>query len=181
MFETLIAIAITTLFVIARVLSKRPAGRGRTAARTEGLVGTTVQARVLHVNDGDGLVVAIEGYRPVKVRLADVDAPEYDQPGGQEAKHALHRLVRTGPLTLTVRDEDHYGRLVANVRNADGCVGRALVRQGHAWHYAKYTPRKDRRAYRRLEREARKERRGLWGETGRPVAPWNWRNDAKYA
>jgi hypothetical protein len=53
-------------------------------------------------------------------------------------------------------------------------VNLALVREGAAWVYRKYT--KD-RALLTAEDNARRARRGLWGLDGaEPVPPWEWRH-----
>ncbi len=129
------------------------------------------RAKVVHVDDGDTLVVEAKGRR-TSIRLVGIDCPELDQPFGQQAKAETRRL--TLHRTLTVRDQgaDVYGRRLAEVFLPDGTsLNAALVRSGHAWHFVKYS--KDARLA-RLERQARQARRGLWSAPS-PTAPWDHR------
>ena len=169
-------VALLIASIIARRRDSHATGDTTQAPpRIDNLLGRTVCARRTRVHDGDEIVVAIEGYPPIRVRLADVAAPKHDQPGAKEAQRALERLTRADPLTLTVRTRDRYGRLIADVYNGKEYISRALVREGHAWNYARHTPWHNQNAYQRLERQARKARRGLWKTSRQPVAPWDWR------
>ncbi|MFO1186817.1 MAG: hypothetical protein U1E87_04835 [Alphaproteobacteria bacterium] len=48
-----------------------------------------LEGRVVHIVDGDGIVLD----SGVEVRLGDFDAPEWDEPGGEEAKAALREIA----------------------------------------------------------------------------------------
>ena len=52
----------------------------------------THEGRVVGVSDGDTLTVLMSG-RQVKIRLAEIDAPEKSQAFGQRAKQSLSDLV----------------------------------------------------------------------------------------
>ena len=78
----------------------------------------------------------VAGVGRVNVRLAYVDAPEYDQPWGPESKKALARLVRGGEVRFRLLYRDQYARVVAVVSTPGMVVNDALVRQGHAWVYS---------------------------------------------
>jgi len=66
--------------------------------------------------------------RPIKVRLAEIDAPESGQPYGSRAKQALANLAFGRQARVQVVDRDHYGRVVGRVY-ADGLdVNAELVR-----------------------------------------------------
>jgi hypothetical protein len=72
-----------------------------------------------------------------------------------------------------VRDNDRYGRVVAEIILPDGRnLNHEIVRAGFAWWYRAYA-RGD-GDLERLEREARDARRGLWADSA-PVPPWEWR------
>ena len=89
----------------------------------------------------DGDTLYLEG---VKIRIADIDAPETHEPKcasekelGDRATQRLIRLVNSGEVTLstTGRDEDSYGRKLRIV-NVDGAsVGDTLVGEGLARWY----------------------------------------------
>ena len=132
---------------------------------------------IVEVSDGDGLLVDVPGRGRFKVRLAYVDAPEYDQPGGREAKDALRVLAFTSRSRVALRavNEDRYGRTVAVVKSGNRTLNEEMVRSGHAWVDSRYVSGATRRRYKALENEARRKRRGLWHTVGRPIAPWDWR------
>lgn len=120
--------------------------------------------------DGDTFAARV-GTRMVKVRVADIDAPEDGQDGGEEATRALAELLGRDPITLVERGTDRHGRTLARVRAGEVDVSAAMVSEGHAWHAVRYS---DDRSLASLERDARAARRGLWRSTN-PVAPWVYR------
>jgi len=119
------------------------------------------------VADGDTLDARIAGAK-VRVRVADIDAPEKAQPFGDEARLRLKALVLDQPVRVVVREKDQYGRSVAHVFTEDGRnIAEVLVEEGLAVEYRRYSknPRlKD------LETAAREARRGLWSQDD-PVRP----------
>jgi endonuclease YncB( thermonuclease family) len=142
------------------------------------LVGTpaaaeTLSGRVVGITDGDTLTLLTVDRVQVKVRLAEIDAPEAHQPYGQRAKQALATLAFGREVGVSVVDRDRYGRQVGRVHVGGVDVNAELVRLGAAWVYRRYSRDPDLLV---LEEEARSERRGLWGlpETDRQP-PWEWR------
>ena len=65
---------------------------------------------VTRVVDGDTLYVS---GLPVRVRLADIDAPELGTAGGEAAKAALAGLAEGRRICLDIGGRDRYGRYVA--------------------------------------------------------------------
>ncbi len=131
-------------------------------------------AHVQRVDDGDTLRVQMDG-RIVRVRIFAIDAPELDQPYGREALDEARRLLGGRMVTVTRRDTDPYGRLVASLAIDGRDVGRDLVAAGAAWHFTQFS---DSRVLAAAEREARAERRGLWALAD-PVAPWRHRAEGR--
>lgn len=127
--------------------------------------------RVVGVTDGDTLTL-LSGRKQIKVRLADIDAPERKQPFGRRAGETLSALAFDKQARVVEVDTDRYGRLVGRVYVGAVDVNAELVRQGMAWVYRKYA--KDPALY-EFERTARAKRRGLWHDT-EPVPPWEWRS-----
>lgn len=127
-------------------------------------------AKVLAVMDGDTLLV-MRGGKPVKLRLAEVDAPEKAQPYGTASQESLAELVMGKQVRVESRAVDDYGRIVALV-HLDGLnVNHEQVRRGMAWEYSRFHSNK---ALMALQREAQLARRGLWaGED--IVEPSQWR------
>lgn len=130
----------------------------------------TLQGKVVHIADGDTLTVLVD-HEQVKVRLAEIDAPESHQDYGQKAKQALGTLVFGRDVSFANGGKDRYGRSVGRVRLGSLDVNAEMVRTGYAWVYRKYA--KDQSLY-ALEDEARAARRGLWAGHD-PVPPWEWR------
>jgi len=109
--------------------------------------------------------------KPVKIRLADIDAPEKGQPGGAESALSLSGMVLKRRVSVAVRALDKYGRFVARLAAAGTDINAEQVRLGMAWEYSNYHSN---RAYLALQREAREARRGLWARAD-PLPPWRWR------
>jgi len=74
---------------------------------------------VRRIIDGDTLEVVDRGGIRTRVRLQDVDAPELDEPGGQEASDALRAEFLHRQVHVTPHARDTYGRLVADIALAD--------------------------------------------------------------
>ena len=94
--------------VIRRVVSGQPpleVGVGRAAP-------LRCPGDCSRVIDGDSLELAISGSQ-LKIRLAEIDAPERDQPYGSEATAALEKLVQGRGVRIEVVAIDRYGRTVA--------------------------------------------------------------------
>ena len=130
----------------------------RPSHRVESPAGTI--AGKAYVTDGDGIRVAGQ-----EVRLAELDAPEWDQKAkhrdgywfnhGKRVKSALIREIGGKHVRVSVKGTDRFGRLLGTVTCKGRDIGEWLVREGHA--IAAYGDR-----YVHVEREAREARRGMW-------------------
>ncbi|GIW43492.1 MAG: hypothetical protein KatS3mg077_0774 [Candidatus Binatia bacterium] len=130
------------------------------------------EAPVVAVSDGDTFVVRYGG-RNLRIRLAEVDAPELRQPYGREARAFTARLVIDKVVHIEPRAVDRYDRIVARVRTADGKnLCEELLRNGLAWWYRRYSNDRHLEA---LEAEAKRQKRGLWADPD-PVPPWLYRH-----
>ena len=67
------------------------------------------------VIDGDTLVFRMASAKTLRIRLANIDTPELDQPWGEEAKAALSGWVQGERGRIDIVDTDRYGRSVATV------------------------------------------------------------------
>lgn len=131
----------------------------------------TLHGTVVKIYDGDTLTLQ-SGKRQYKVRLAQIDAPEKDQPYGQRARLALTELAYWRDARVEAEAEDKYGRVVGTVWVGDYNINQELVRRGMAWVYTQYAHSPGMLA---LQQEAHLARRGLWSDTN-PVPPWEWRH-----
>jgi endonuclease YncB( thermonuclease family) len=128
------------------------------------------QTRVVGITDGDTLKV-LHDHHEIRIRLAEIDAPEKRQPFGMRSKQSLSGLCYGVTADIEPVDTDRYGRTVSHVecRGMDASTGQ--VRTGMAWVYDRYvTPR----SLYMLQEAARKDHIGLWSDP-RPDAPWKWR------
>lgn len=132
---------------------------------------STLTGNVVGVHDGDTLTVLVDR-RPVKIRLAEIDAPELGQPYGTRSRQSLSAICFRSQADIQPVSEDRYGRTVAHVV----CNGRDAiaeqVQQGMAWVYDRYT-KPDSPLY-DAQGNAMTARRGLWADRD-AVAPWAWR------
>lgn len=129
----------------------------------------TGAARVV---DGDTLDVAGD-----RVRLFGIDAPEMDQTCmrttqdwacGVWARNTLNARIAGQTVTCDGAERDRYGRLIAVCHAGRTDLGRALVHDGAARAYRRYSDR-----YVVDESVARTARVGLWA--GPSVAPEEFR------
>lgn len=131
---------------------------------------------VVGVSDGDTITLLTPDKRAVRIRLAEIDAPELrGQPFGRAAKIALSSLVYRRQVIADVVMNDRYGRAVALVDVAGVDVNAAMVQQGLAWAYVRY--QSDRR-FSVLEAAARRQRIGLWRDAV-VVPPWEYRTSGR--
>lgn len=125
--------------------------------------------------DGDTLRSASQ-----RIRLAGIDAPELSQTCrdgqgrawqcGTAARGRLASIVARGGVACRSQGQDRYGRMLATCSAAGiADIGDAMVRDGYAVNYARYTS-----DYAGAEREARSARRGLW--QGDFDNPEEWRH-----
>lgn len=136
----------------------------------------TMHGVVIVVIDGDTVLFKPDSYGAasrafLKLRLADIDAPEKDQPHGDAATRALSALVLSQRVEVDTVATDDYGRTIAYLRKDALKVNAELVRRGYAWPLARY-----RRNAELLDaqHEARRTRRGVWQDPA-PTPPWVWR------
>ena len=123
---------------------------------------------VVAIADGDTLTVLNEDFQQVKIRLAEIDAPEKRQPFGNRARQSLGEICHEKRAEVRVVDVDRYKRIVGRVFCAGVDANAAQVRRGMAWVYDRCA--KDETLY-RLQDEARSAGRGLWTDRN-PAAPW---------
>ena len=135
----------------------------------------TMSGVVFVVIDGDTVLFKPDSYGVasrafLKIRLANIDAPEKDQPYGEAATRALSALVLNQRVEVTTVAVDAYGRTIAQIQLSNVQVNTELVRRGLAWA-SSYRRNAELKA---VQRDAQQAARGLWREA-EPVPPWVWR------
>lgn len=142
-------------------------------------------AKVIAVLDGDTVMVVRSSGPPVRIRLAEIDAPEVGhagmggkptnsqkvQPGGMTSKRSLSELVLHKQVNVDTQATDNYGRLVAHLTVDGKSINEEQVRRGMAWEYSHYHGNK---TYIALQSEAQQEKRGLWAGA-EVMEPAQWR------
>ncbi|CAG0904758.1 unnamed protein product [Darwinula stevensoni] len=130
---------------------------------------------VVGVSDGDTVKVLTPEKTEIRVRLAEIDAPESKQAFGSRSKQSLSDICFGKPATLLVQDIDRYGRTVASVECDGVSAQKHQLNNGMAWVYDRYV--KDRTLY-VLQHSAQQGLRGLWADND-PVPPWEYRHSQK--
>ena len=148
--------------------------------------GEPFTAWVVGVTDGDTVTVLLrDEKRPIRVRLASIDAPEKGQDFGQVCRQSLAGKVFKQDVTVRPipgDDHDQYGRLVATLEFRGSDINLAQVKEGCAWHYTEYARRNQSAeafaGYATAEQQARATRIGLWSDR-EPVKPSEFRRGQK--
>lgn len=136
-------------------------------------VAAELRGVVVGVSDGDTITVLVNR-KQIKVRLADIDAPESKQPFGTRSRQSLAALCFNKEAWLETQGKDRYGRAIATVHCAGADANAVQVRQGMAWVFDRYASPNS--ALYALQAEARVAHRGLWSDPN-PVPPWEWRRN----
>ena len=135
------------------------------------------------VTDGDTIFADCDGKR-IEIRLRGIDAPESDQPFGEESEDYLtyllsSRQARTVTLKV-VEPSDRYGRVIGFLHRYDARghwhnVNVEMVRAGMAYCYREYGG--GTLEFETAEYSAKVDREGVW-EAGRHghEKPWDKRN-----
>lgn len=146
---------------------------------------TELAGEVVRVIDGDTIDVLIEK-RPVRVRLADIDAPERGQAFGEKSRQYLADIVFRQRVRVVEKQTDRYGRTLGMVyvRQCapvaacwDMLVNAQMIAGGMAWAY-RFHDRPSSAEMAQLEQKARRQRIGLWSDPN-AVEPWQWRRTSK--
>ena len=137
--------------------------------------GEMLEGRVVGVHDGDTVTLLRAGDRQLKVRLAQIDAPELDQAFGQQSKQSLSEMVFNKTIKVEKETIDKYGRTVGTLFVNDLDANKEQIKRGMAWVYRKYLHDQSLLS---LEEAARQAKAGLWADAN-PMAPWDYRHGGK--
>ena len=102
--------------------------------------------RVERVIDGDTICVKVEGGDLkleaiekdgfARVRLAEIDAPELKNPGGQESKQALENMILHKTVTVEWKHRGKYRRIIGMVFLGEEYINHVLLTGAWAIRYA---------------------------------------------
>lgn len=162
---------VVTLSACDTLKDQRGNGGGSSSGSGGGGGGGGDKVKVIEVLDGQTIKVRLGGGKE-KVRLLGIDAPEPPVPGGtagerygQEALEFLRGEIQGTKVELVFAANarrDRKGRLLARVLRQGGDVCARMIRQGCATADDRY-PHPREKDYDKLEREARKAGKGMWG------------------
>jgi len=139
---------------------------------TNTLFADTLTGRVISIADGDTVTI-VNNKHQTKIRLAEIDTPEKNQPYGKKAKKALSDFIFNKKVEVEVVTIDRYGRTVGKIFLDKQNINKEMVKAGHAWVYVKYA--KDKTLF-TLEKNAKENQLGLWAlPEGERIPPWQWR------
>ncbi len=127
-------------------------------AFSSAVIAADLNGSVVGISDGDTFTLLTSEKQQVKIRLAEIDAPESGQPYGNKSKQALSGLIFGKDVCVVVQTTDRYGKTVGRpyVGNLDVCE--EMVRVGAAWVYRQYVV--DRSLF-DVENDARVANRGI--------------------
>ena len=134
--------------------------------------GEILEGRVVGVHDGDTVTLLMEGNHQIKVRLAQIDAPELDQAFGQQSKKTLSEMVFNKTIKVEKETMDKYGRTVGTLFIEGINANKEQIKLGMAWVYRKYLHDQ---TFLSLEENAYQAKLGLWADAN-PMAPWDYRH-----
>jgi len=126
------------------------------------------------VSDGDTIKIHDSRQGEQTIRFLGIDAPEKQQRFGPEARQWLADQVAGKSVRVEVTEKDEYGRWLGNLYVGDLWLNLALVEQGLAWHYVRYS---DDARLADAQSEAREKRVGIW-QDARRIPPWDYRHSA---
>ncbi len=131
------------------------------------------KGHIVGVSDGDTATLLTPEKQQMKVRLAEIDAPEKNQPFGMKSKQMLSDIIYNKDVLVIEMDTDRYGRLVGRIYLGSTDVNLEMVKHGGAWAYRQYL--KD-QAILQAEEQAKASKLGLWQlQADQITPPWEWR------
>ena len=125
--------------------------------------------------DGDSIFTLDEKNDPIKYDLAFIDAPEREQPFGNDAKKYLNKLLLNDNLKVSFL-ADNTVELYLN----DKSINLDMVSKGYAWASLKISDNKIKTLYINAQMSATENLQGIWSlGHGLMIAPWQWRTQGK--
>jgi len=138
-----------------------------------------ITCRVIGIADGNAFSCRTAEGQRLRVRMAEIDAPDLKQPYGSQARQTLSSHVFGKDVFLTIKGRDEQGRTLARVRAGDVDVNSDMVRTGTAWAYRGQL---NDRTLLDLEAVAREFKRGIWSlHKSEQQPPWEWRKQTRSA
>ena len=169
-----VILLIFVLFVVGKSSSEPDPGPAQVSSQSQI---KRFRAKVIWIVDGDTLKIRkLDTEEVIRIRLADIDAPEDDQPHGVSSSVALHRMCFGKIVDIAARDVDQYGRTIATIFIEGKSINKIMVRLGHAWSMRECFLYDS--TMLSAEQYARSRKSGLWRLPDEKITPpWEWRRN----
>ncbi len=134
------------------------------------------EARIVDVNDGDTVVISMEG-KTYRTRLIGIDAPEMGQkPWGRKAKKHLRDIIKASGgmvrVEMDITKYDKYDRLLAYLWLDDKTlINELMLRDGYAVLFTIQPNSKHADRLKKAQYAAWENRSGIWGPNGLTERP----------
>lgn len=138
--------------------------------------------RVVHDGDSYGIRFLERPDTTIYIRIHNIDAPEVifyvtkDQPYSRKSAENMRAWLKGDTVEVTLSYMDTFRRLVCDVSKNGIDVAEYAIQTGNAWYQPDIATTLEREAkLKQLQEEAKKKKKGLWGEKGRKYRPDTWR------
>ncbi len=131
--------------------------------------------KAVRILDGDTFELLTPNKQLFKIRLLDIDAPEKGQDFGNQSKKRLGELIFQKNVEVEYSQTDRNGRILGTIYVDNLQINLQMVKDGLAWHFLKYSHKKE---FEAAEKKARLLRIGLW-QGSSPLEPWIFRQNKR--
>lgn len=163
-WSILIAVLILICVLIYALVDKYAPGIKKQIETSD----TPSSYRVVEVVDGDTVKI-LYNHNEETVRLIGINAPERDACLYEESTEKLKELVDNKYVSIefdpTQGERDKYGRLLLFLWQDSTFVNDEMIRSGYVYEYTYDFPYKYQTQFIEAQKEARENKRGLWGDT----------------
>jgi len=131
----------------------------------------TQSGTVVKIIDGDTFDLLTGENKTIRVRMNGIDCPERRQAFYKVCKDALASYIFKEKVQLKTTGLDRNKRMIAIVYCNGKNINLAMIKNGYAWHYKKYSADS---SFAKAEKQARIGKKGLW-KMNNPLPPWKFR------
>ncbi len=129
------------------------------------------KGKVIGIKDGDTIVVLLENFTQVTIRLSDVDCPESSQEFGKKAKQFTSKKVFGKVIEFKTVSKDRWQRTIAEVYYDNKFLSEEIIKNGFGWWFEKYSSKY---YLKKIQNDAKTKKVGLW-ISKKPIPPWEFR------
>lgn len=122
----------------------------------------THTCNLVKIKDGDSIVCKDKNIK-LEIRLANIDAPEFNTKNGLKATKALKKILPLNTkLRLEIYGTDKYKRSIATVYKGNLDVNKYMLKIGMAKVFHRYLHNDKKAEYIKTEKYARAKKLGIW-------------------